>query len=341
MADKVGGSKEYIDNPDLSYVDLPFEWKGTPVDHRGRFVNHEHPFINSFRELIKWQLMRNPQKEEKIKDAWRLEIFRDDSFLEDKADCIVWLGHASFFIRIGGQSILVDPVLFDLPLIKRCSKLPVSPDRLRGLDYILVSHDHRDHCDAKSLKLLAENNPTATFLTGLRLDALLKTFTTTGQEIQAAGWYQEYHTDESIRICYVPSRHWGRRYWSDTNCNLWGGFVIQGGGKTIYFGGDSGYGSHFGDMGKIFPSIDYFIGGIGAYKPEFFMGQSHTSPTDAVQAFEDTRAKWMIPMHYGTFDLSDEPLGDPVRVLKKARRQERFLYLRTGETLRLSDGLLI
>ena len=112
--------------------------------------------------------------------------------------------------------------------------------------------------------------------------------------------------------------------------------MIQGGGKTIYFGGDSGYGSHFREIGEAFPSIDYFIGGIGAYKPEFFMGQSHTSPMDAVKAFEDTRAKWMIPMHYGTFDLSDEPLGDPIRVLKKAEGQERILYLRPGERLALS-----
>lgn len=340
MAVNEKGIREYIDNPHLQYVDLPFEWKGTPVDHRGRFVNHEHPFINSFRELLKWQLMKNPQKKEKAGDTWQLEVIRGDSFLGDKDDCIVWLGHASFFIRLGGRSILVDPVLFDLPLIKRQSELPVAPDRLRSLDYILVSHDHRDHCDSKSLKLLAANNPEATILTGLGLDGLLRTFTKE-QEIQSAGWYQQYITDECIQICYVPSRHWGRRYWSDTNCNLWGGFVIQGGGKTIYFGGDSGYGSHFGDVGKVFPTIDYFIGGIGAYKPEFFMGQSHTSPTDAVQAFEDTGAKWMIPMHYGTFDLSDEPLGDPIRVLKKAKEQERILYFRPGEILRLSDGLFM
>lgn len=335
MTDREGGVKNYIENPHLSYVDLPFEWKGTPVDDRGRFVNHEHPFINSFRELLKWQLMKNPQKEEKARDTWRLDVLTDGDFLTDQTDCIVWLGHASFFIRMAGLSILIDPALFDFPFIRRRSRLPVSPDQLKNLDYILVSHDHRDHCDAKSLRLLADNNPHATFLTGLGLDGLLKTFTN-GQDIQAAGWYQQYITRESIRIYYVPSRHWGRRYWNDTNCNLWGGFVIQGRGKTVYFGGDSGYGSHFGDVGKVFSSIDYFIGGIGAYKPEFFMGQSHTSPSDALRAFGDTGAKRMIPMHYGTFDLSDEPPGDPIRVLKEAEGQEKILYLRPGEVVPLS-----
>src|SRR5690554_3613479 len=236
MAGKEEGKKKYTDNPHLSYARLPFDWKGTPVDHRGRFANHEHPFINSFKELLKWQLTINPQKEEKAKDAWSLEVFTNDDFLTGSADCIVWLGHASFFIRIAGQSLLIDPVLFDLPLIRRRSKLPVPPDQLRGLDYMLVSHDHRDHCDAKSLKLLADNNPNAAFLTGLGLDGLLKSFTR-GQNIQAAGWYQQYITHEGINIYYVPSRHWGRRYLHDTNCNLWGGFVVQGGGKTLYFAG--------------------------------------------------------------------------------------------------------
>lgn len=320
----------YTENPHLSYAELPFDWKGTPVDSRGRFVNHEHPFINSFKELLKWQLMKNPQKGEKASDAWGLEVVVNDDFLTSQTDCIVWLGHASFFIRIAGRSLLIDPVLFDLPLMKRRSKLPVSPDKLRGFDYILVSHDHRDHCDEKSLRLLAGNNPNAVFLTGLGLDGLLNTFTK-GQEIQPAGWYQKFNTSEDLNIYYVPSRHWGRRYLYDTNRNLWGGFVVQAGGKTLYFAGDSGYGSHFSDLGKVFPSIDYLMVGIGAYKPEFFMGQSHTSPLEAVKAFEDTGTKFMIPMHYGTFDLSDEPLGDPVRVLKMAKAQGKILYLRPGE----------
>jgi L-ascorbate metabolism protein UlaG (beta-lactamase superfamily) len=332
MAHKKEVIKRYTDNPRLCYAELPFDWKGTPMDQRGRFVNHEHTFINSFRELLKWQLMKNPQKEEKINDTWGLEVLTVDDFLNSPADCIVWLGHASLFIRIAGRSLLIDPVLFNLPLMKRQSMIPVPPDKLSGVDYILVSHDHRDHCDAKSLRLLADINPEATFLTGLGLDRLLGKLIKK-QKIEAAGWYQKYLIDERISIYFVPSRHWGRRYLHDTNCNLWGGFVIRGEGKTIYFAGDSGYGSHFGDIGEVFPSIDYFIAGIGAYKPEFFMGQSHTSPLEAVKAFEDTGAKNMIPMHYGTFDLSDEPLGDPVKVLitAGAEIQKRILYLRPGE----------
>ena len=324
----------YTSNPNLLNIKLPFEWKGTPTDEKGRFVNLEFPFVDSFLEVLKWQFQKNPQKQEKEHDKWRPDVVFDSGFLESDKDCIVWLGHASFFIRLAGISILIDPVFFNVSLIKRLSPLPVSPDKFKSLDYILVSHDHRDHCDEKSIRLLAMNNPQATWLTGLQMDTVLKNFTGSSK-IQAAGWYQRFHTDARLKICYVPSRHWGRRFLTDTNVRLWGGYVIEGAGKTIYFGGDSGYDSHFADIAKIFPDIDVAMLGIGAYKPEFFMAQSHTSPIGALKAFHDTKAKTMIPMHYGTFDLADEPVGDPLRILKKAAGDEiadgRIHLLKVGE----------
>lgn len=244
----------FTSNPDLRTLALPFEWKGTPLDSNGRFLNHEFAFIDSFKELWKWQTMKNPQKDEKKQDTWRLDCKMNGDFLTSSEDCIVWLGHASFFIRLAGITFLIDPILFNVSLLKRKSKLPVSPEALKNIDYILISHDHRDHCDTKSLKLLAKNNPNATYLTGLKLDQLIKK-TTKSVSIQAAGWYQQYNTPPEIKISYVPSRHWGRRYLTDTNVRLWGGYVIQGAGKTIYFGGDSGYGSHLLTSLKYFPLL--------------------------------------------------------------------------------------
>jgi len=336
MIAKHSEPSSFTSNPDLRTLLLPLEWKGTPLDSKGRFLNHEFAFVDSFKELWKWQTMKNPQKAEKKNDTWKLACQTDSNFLESSEDCIVWLGHASFFIRIAGITLLIDPVLFNVSLIKRKSKLPVDPKTLKNIDYILISHDHRDHCDSKSLKLLAKNNPHATYLTGLNVDQVIKKITQSSS-IQAAGWYQQYNTKASLTITYVPTRHWGRRYLTDTNVRLWGGFVIQGAGKTIYFGGDSGYGSHFADLAKIFPSIDYAMIGIGAYKPEFFMGQSHLSPIDGLKAFKDTHAKYLIPMHYGTFDLADEPVGDPIRVLKmeqdKHPAQGEVLYVCAGEKI--------
>ena len=330
----------YTSNPDLPTIPLPFEWKGTPLDSNGRFLNHEFAFINSFKEVLKWQIMKNPQKDEKKKDTWKLECKTDSGFLTSSSDCIVWLGHASFFIRVSGITLLIDPILFDVSLIKRKSPLPVDPNQFKNIDYILISHDHRDHCDTKSLSLLSKNNPNATYLTGLKVDAVIKKCTKSSA-IQAAGWYQQFNTKPEIKITYVPSRHWGRRYLTDTNVRLWGGYVIEAAGKTIYFGGDSGYGSHFADIGRIFPSVDYALIGIGAYKPEFFMGQSHLSPADGIKAFHDTNAKHLIPMHYGTFDLADEPLSDPIRELKKEHDKQHvagdILYVCAGEIVSMNQ----
>jgi L-ascorbate metabolism protein UlaG (beta-lactamase superfamily) len=136
---------------------------------------------------------------------------------------------------------------------------------------------------------------------------------------QEAGWYQQYNT-EGFELVFLPTRHWAKRGLTDTNQRLWGAFILKIDGLTIYFGGDSGYGSHYKDVAALYPEIDYAILGIGAYEPEWFMEDNHSSPTKAYQAFKDLKAKYFIPMHYGTFDLSDEPLGKPQRELEEIKR---------------------
>ena len=93
--------------------------------------------------------------------------------------------------------------------------------------------------------------------------------------------------------------------------------MIRAGETSIYFGGDSGYGRHYRETGELFPEIDYFLIGIGAYEPRWFMEPSHNNPADAVKSFLDSGARTLVPMHYGTFDLSDEPPGAPMRELTK------------------------
>jgi L-ascorbate metabolism protein UlaG (beta-lactamase superfamily) len=328
----------YRSNPDLKTV--RGDWKGNSVNPQGRFLNENLSPLPGFGDLWKWQTQTNLEKAEKKNDSFRLKVFKDQSFLHSKEDCVVWLGHASFFIRLNGVSILTDPVL-DSPsaLMKRYSELPVAVADLKNLDYIIVSHDHRDHCDEKSLKTLASQNPNAVYLTGLGLDNLLKNWTKSMQ-IQAAGWYQAYKTDTSqIEIIYLPARHWGRRYLNDTNQNLWGAYLIRANGKSIYFGSDSGYGSHYQDFAKYFGGVDVALIGVGAYKPEWFMSGSHQSPVDAVKAAHEMKAKRFIPMHYGTFDLSDEPLGDPYRVLEKLQKEpanhELIVLAGIGEVVKM------
>jgi len=328
----------FTSNPNLETILSPTEWKGTPVSKEGRYVNHEHPFNVGMADVLKWQLSPNPDKAAKKQENWRLQPAQYNDWLTSNVDCIVWLGHSSFFIRLDGATVLIDPVFGNLSFfIKRFVKFPLDPNKLKNLDYILLSHDHRDHLDEASVKALAKNNPHAHYLTGLGIEGLLKNFTGS-KLIQSAGWFQKFNTPNSpLEIFYLPSRHWGRRYLTDTNVRLWGAFVIRSSSKTIYFSGDTGYGSHFKKAGELFPDVTHAIIGIGAYKPEWFMGSNHISPQDAVKGFNELGAKHLLPMHYGTFDLSDEALSDPYQAMLSQQEQGlingQLLLPRPGEVV--------
>lgn len=292
------------------------EWKGTPVDQYGRFMNDEFPYLPSTAKLLQWQTSRNPFAVEKSADQFRPKVFDPSEFFAGSGDGIIWLGHASFYIRLAGKGILVDPVFGTPPLVTRFTEVASPLDKIERVDYVLTSHDHRDHTDETSLRQIAEKFPNARFLAGLDSEDILKEWTTPANEAKTAGWFQEFElNDPDIRIYFVPVRHWSRRGLFDTNERLWGGFVIESGETRIYHGGDSGYGRHYRETGATFPGIDYFLIAIGAYEPRWFMEPVHTNPADAVKAFRDIGAATMIPMHYGTFDLSDEPPGAPVRTL--------------------------
>ena len=312
----------YIQNPDLKTF-APDGWKGTPLNSQDRFVNLHTLFRYSFLDVLKWQTTINPYKKEKRASTWRLEVKKNEDFLDNQVNSITWLGHASFLMCLGGKRLLIDPILYPLPMMKKFSELPCSPEKFKDIDYLLISHNHRDHADEQSIKLISSQNPRMQVLTGLKNDILLTPWLNK-QPIQTAGWYQQFNDTANLKIYYLPTRHWAIRYTWDLNKMLWGAFVIQYQDITIYFGGDSGYDQHFKEAASLFPNIDYAILGIGAYEPRWFMRQSHTAPDEAVQAFHDLKAKTMIPMHYGTFDLADEPLHKPLEILKNLEEENKI-----------------
>lgn len=315
-------------------------WSGTPVDQKDRFMNHEFPFLPSMVDLLKWKLGGNKFKEEKDADPFRVEVREVPAILSSEEDGIVWLGHASFFIRVNGVNILTDPIFGTPPFVKRFVDVPSPLDHIRQVDYVLLSHDHRDHMDETTLRDIAERFPNATFVAGLRSEDVLGEWKTSTNSVATAGWFQEYNLgDDRLKIYFVPVRHWSRRGLFDTNWRLWGGFVIDTPGTTIYFGGDSGYGSHYKEAAELFPKIDYFIVGIGAYEPRWFMQPMHNNPADAVHAFVDLRARFLVPMHYGTFELSDEPPGQPLRLLKE--EAEKAGILDKIKALSINEALLL
>ncbi|MES2516717.1 MAG: MBL fold metallo-hydrolase [Bacteroidota bacterium] len=323
-------------NPDLETIWEQWEKNGgNPVDENGLFLNMDTVGYEkaSFSNVLKWKSSKNPYKDRKDNESQGTEVVKDDSFLNEQDDIIVMLGHATVFIRLGGKQILIDPVLGNVPVpymefmhsSKRFSEFPIDPKKLTNLDYILISHAHYDHCDKSSLKLLQKQNPKAKILTGLRMQPLLQDWMP-NHEIQEAGWFQKYKTDEKLEIVFVPSCHWSNRGLNDANETLWGGFMLKSGAKTIYFGGDSGYanGTHFKKIGELFPNIDVAMIGAGAFAPTWFMKYNHQEPNDTVKAFKDCNAKRLIPFHFGTFDLSDEPLNEPAVILENLKKEHKI-----------------
>jgi L-ascorbate metabolism protein UlaG (beta-lactamase superfamily) len=303
---------QYLKNDQLDII--LDGWQGNP--HTGkRFFDPKKAWSGSFSKVWKWQTSPKPKAKEKKADTWRLTTVKDNAFLNSKQDCIVWLGHASFFMRFNGVQIITDPVFYNLSgIVKRYSEMPCLAGDFKNIDYVLLSHGHRDHCDSRSLRDLYVNNKFE-LLTGLNIGKLVQNWLP-GVKYQEAGWYQQYKgLKGGLKIYYLPTQHWSNRYPWDLNETLWGSMMIETGNRTIFFGGDSGYCDYPKQIASLFPSIDIAIIGVGAYTPDYMMQDVHTNPIEAVQVIHDLKAASFIPMHYGTYDLADEPMGEPERML--------------------------
>lgn len=300
--------------------DLPFiktGWKGNELNSKGLYTNLHGDDIKTFGEVLRWMSGPHPlvnlKKGQQSPLSWQMI----DNISGKRENAVIPLGHASFIIDLNGIRLVVDPVVVDNRFFKRYTQIPFHLPELNNVDYLLLSHNHRDHIDKSSVQRLCHFNPGAIILTGLGIGRVLRSWGIKN-EIQEAGWYQRYQTSSKINIDYLPSHHWSRRWFRDTNKSLWGSFMIQDriSHKNIYFAGDSGMESHFQEIGEDY-QIDLAMIGVGAYEPKWFMAPAHTGPLAAIQAFKDLKAKFWMPMHYGTFDLSDEPVYYPEKILRE------------------------
>ncbi|GAB3537898.1 MBL fold metallo-hydrolase [Pontibacter brevis] len=292
-------------------------------DYRGnktindRFANGESMYNPQLSDVVRWKLSKNPQHNEKKLDTFKPPIQAGSEFIDSDKDMVVWLGHCSFFIRLGGVTFLTDPVFYDLPTLPRQVGLPCPPEHLRNINFLLLSHGHRDHLDKKTIRTVFRSNPQLKALAPLRAGDILRGVNP-HLPYQEAGWYQKFDLlPEGVEVYFMPAAHWHRRGLLDMNKVLWGSFVLKTPTLSLYFAGDSAMGQHFEEIEDLLGPMDVCLLPVGAYKPSFLMSKSHMNPHEAVKAFNHLRGGTFIPMHYGTFDLSDEPLGEPVRVLQQ------------------------
>lgn len=309
-------------------------WRGNPVV-KGRFINRQHKTKQGMGNVLKWRFSPNPQRKEKRNENWEPQFFPLYTLKNIIGDSLVWLGHNSFFMQLAGKRIMFDPVFGHIPFVRRKSKFPADPDIFRDIDYLLISHDHFDHMDKPSIAILCKNNPKMKVFCGLGTGALIKEWFPQTEVIEA-GWYQQTE-DEHLRITFLPAQHWSKRSLNDGGQRLWGAFMLQSPDLSVYYGGDTGYSTHFAEIHELFGSPDYAMLGIGAYKPRWFMQPNHISPYDSLTASSEMKARMTIPMHYGTFDLSDEPLSDPPGVFAEEAHKRKIPVLlpALGEIVRL------
>jgi L-ascorbate metabolism protein UlaG (beta-lactamase superfamily) len=252
---------------------------------------------------------------------------------------VTWVGHATLLVQLDGLTILTDPHWGDRasPLSwagpKRLSPPGLAFEDLPRVDVVLISHDHYDHLDEGTVKRLAEKHDPL-FLVPLGLKAWMAEQGIT--RVEELDWWQTFERG-GVRFVCAPAQHFSQRTLWDANRRLWASWAVLGPSRRFYFGGDSGYFDGFQQAGERLGPFDLAAVAIGAYLPQEIMRFTHTTPEQAVQAFEDLRARVLLGIHWGTFDLADEPLGEPpVRMVAEARRRgiapERAWIFDLGET---------
>lgn len=308
-----------------------------PRDAAGRFVNLDGSFPRGLGAVLRWAVWdRITGKRRVSPDRAPVPVVAADLVrlrtppASGEPARVTWLGHASFLVQLDGVSLLTDPAL--LPSITGGISRNVPPgvaiEDLPHIDAVLVSHGHYDHLDLPTIQQVG-----APVIAGLGLERF---FRDRGLFATELGWWSQAHVGP-VKVTFVPAQHWSRRGLFDTNRALWGGFVIEGSRATLYHSGDTAYFGGFKEIGARFPRIDAALLPIGAYDPAWFMSSMHVNPEQALQAFVDLGATTFVAMHWGTFKLADEPLGEPpVRLeAERVRRgipQERVRVLAIGES---------
>jgi L-ascorbate metabolism protein UlaG (beta-lactamase superfamily) len=321
-------------------------YNGPVSDHFDgeRFFDRSAASPRGRRELLRWMIHRNWRGTKAKWPAWAPSPYADrpPARLEGAAWRISYVGHASFLIQTAGLNVLLDPVWS-----RRASPVGFAGPRrvndpgigfadLPPIDVVLVSHAHFDHLDVATLsRLAAAHRPRV--ITPLGNDTIMRNH---DRAIMAESydWHDRVDIGAGVSVTLVPTQHWSARNLSDRNMSLWVSFVIETPAGRIYFVADSGYGEgrYFRDTRERYGPLRLAILPIGAYEPRWFMCDQHMNPAESVKAFIDCGAELALGHHFGTFQLTDEPIDAPLIALAEALKAagiptERFRTLRPGE----------
>jgi len=247
------------------------------------------------------------------------------------------INHSSLLLQLEGMNILTDPIWseraspFTWVGPRRHRPPGVQWDDLPPIDMVLVSHNHYDHLDLPTLRRLTDRGRPE-FVVPIGVAALLRSRNIApayeldwGDSLPLAG----------ATIHAVPAVHFSGRTFSDRNRTLWCGFLIQAAGRVVYFAGDTAFGDHFAEIRQRFGEPHLALLPAGAYDPSWFMAPVHMNPMEALRAHRVLAAHTSIAIHCGTFQLADESIDEPKRILQTAATDPSFLVLNNGQFVTL------
>lgn len=238
---------------------------------------------------------------------------------------LIWFGHSTFLLQVGGKNILIDPMFGDVPAPhpwlgnSRFSKsLPLEIEKLPFIDFVILSHDHYDHLDYGSISKL--KSKVKQFYTPLGVGNHLIAWGIDQSKVKELDWWDEVEIGEFIFAC-TPAQHFSGRGIGDNAATLWASWVIKSENHSIFFSGDSGYSTHFKEIGEKYGPFDFAMIECGQYNEQW--KQIHMMPEETVQAGIDLKAELIMPIHWAAFKLAFHTWTDPIeRVTKKAKEME-------------------
>ena len=301
------------------------EIEGAPRLESGRFENPVGPLSHGSFGTRSLFILNRIASSFGRREAAPERVPNDGRFLRANAGSnratVTWVGHATLLIQMDGVSFLTDPAWTNTP-----SPIPgigparfVAPgltlDALPPIDFVLISHNHYDHLDLDTLEALARESPETRFFVALENAELLRSRGI--DRIGELDWGESVSLG-GVTVHCLPAQHWSQRGVLDRNRSLWASWAVIGPWRRFYFAGDTGYFEGFQAIGSALGPFDLAAVPIGAYEPSSMMKAAHMNPEEAVSAARDLGARKAIGVHFGTFDLSNEPLDEPPRRFKSA-----------------------
>ena len=297
-----------------------------PIDKQGRFTNYQADLSHGSAAVRLSFFLRRIGTVFRSDEGAPKKVANDGSILRNNSGTptATWIGHATLLVQMDGVNFLTDPIWSQTP-----SPVPfIGPSRwvdpglaledLPTIDFVVISHNHYDHLDLPSLrKLAALNSETVFFVPQGNGDLLRKNGI---DQVRELNW-GDTASYKGTTIHCLPTQHWSKRSLTDTRKALWSSWAITGTERRFYFAGDTGYFEGFKEIGAKLGPFDLAAVPIGAYEPNAMMEASHMNPEEAVQAAIDVQTNIAVAMHFGTFDLSDEPISEPPLRFKAAAKE--------------------